>query len=170
MLKDILRSRWFSTALHAGLWLLLVLAAAGLGGRRPGYADVETGGTSLSVVPVGKVEKLFAPANQPRQVFDSALQSSFATLHFTPPVVPVPVPTTRRLDVIYQGYYQSAGGPLRAMLRAGDLLVSVPVGGMVVTNLWVAEATFQTMTLTNSAGQTNVLKMNAKQEVHVPLK
>jgi hypothetical protein len=170
MLKETLRSRWFSIALHVGLWLLLVMAVAGLGGRRPGFADAETGATTLTVVPVAKVERLFAPANQPRQVFDSALQSAFATLYFTPPVVPIPVPTTRRLDITYQGYYQSAGGPLRAMLRAADLLVSVPVGSAVVSNLWVAEATFLTMTLTNSAGQTNVLKMNVKQEVEVPLK
>jgi hypothetical protein len=170
MLKETLRSRWFSIALHAGLWLLLVMVAAGLGGRRSVFTDVTTEATMLTVVPVAKVERLFAPTNQPKQVFDSSLQSAFATLYFTPPVVPVPVPTTRRLDVTYQGYYQSAGGPLRAMLRAADLLVSVPVGGVVVSNLWVAEATFQTMTLTNSAGKTNILKMNIKQEVEVPLK
>ena len=56
------------------------------------------------------------------------------------------------------------------MLRIGDTLIGIPVGGSVVSNLFVAEATFKTLTLTNHIAQTNVLTVNVKKEVEVPLK
>ncbi len=171
MLKETLRSRWFSAALHGGLWLMLLLAVVGIGGRRPQFGEADPGSASVQPpVPVAKMEGLFSPDNWPKQVVDPASQNSFATMYFTPPVVPVPVPTTRRLEITYQGFYLTAGGPTRAMLRAGDQLVSVPLGGLVVSNLWVADAVFQTLTLTNSAGQTNLVALNVKKEVEVPLK
>ena len=117
------------------------------------------------------LEKLFAPANWPKQLVDSAGQNAFATLHFIPPVVPAPPPpTTRRIELTYQGYYQTSAGPRRVMLRFGDAMVNIPVGSSVVTNLFVADAAFQTLTLTNNTGQTNVLALNVKKEIEVPLK
>ena len=56
------------------------------------------------------------------------------------------------------------------MLQVADKLSSIPVGQSVISNLWVAEAIFQTLTLTNSANQTNLLTLNVKKEVEVPLK
>lgn len=171
MLKETLRSRWFSAGLHAGLWLLLVLVVAGLGGRRPQFAETDADPLAVQVpVPVAKIEKLFAPGNWPQHVVSPDSQNAFATLHFKPPVVPIPPPTTRRVELTYQGYYQSGDGPLRTLLRLGDAMVAVPVGGVVVSNLWVVSAGFKNLTLTNSAGQTNVLAVNVKQDVEVPLK
>ena len=171
MLKETLRSRWFSASLHAGLWLLLVLIVAGLGGRRPQFAETDADPLAVQKpVPVAKLEKLFGPDIWPKHVVDPASQNAFATLHFKPPIVPAPPPTTRRVELTYQGFYQTSDGPQRTMLRLGEAMVAVPVGGVVVTNLWVASASFQTLTLTNSAGQTNVLAMNVKQAVEVPLK
>jgi hypothetical protein len=101
---------------------------------------------------------------------DPDSQNAFATLHFKPPIVPTPPPTTRRVELTYQGYYQSGDGPQRILMRLGKDMVSVPVGGVVVSNLWVASADFKSLSLTNSAGQTNVLAVNVKQDVEVPLK
>lgn len=175
MLNETLRSRWFSGCLHAGLWLLLLLAVLGIGGRTPLYREAEGDPMAVATpVPVAKLEKLFAPGNWPKLVVEAASQNAFATLHFIPPVVPTPPPppppTTRKVEITYQGYYEAAGGPRRAMLRLGDLLCSVPVGNSVTTNLWVVDAVFQSLTLTNSAGQTNGLALNVKKEVEVPLK
>jgi hypothetical protein len=171
MLKETLRSRWFSAGLHAGLWLLLVMVVAGLGGRRPQFAETDADPLAVQKpVPVAKLEKLFEPVNWPKHVVDPASQNVFATSHFIPPVVPTPPPTTKRIELTYQGYYQTGDGPQRTLMRLGDALVAVPVGGVVVSNLWVADAGFQTLTLTNSAGQTNVLGLNVKKEVEVPLK
>ena len=44
-----------------------------------------------------------------------------------------------------------------------------PVGAKVVTNWFVAEATLQSLTLTNLTAQTNVLTLNAKKEIEVPI-
>jgi hypothetical protein len=171
MLKETLRSRWFSAGLHAGLWLLLLLLVAGLGGRRPQFSATDGDPQPApKPVPVAKMVGLFAPDNWPKQVVDPASENAFATLHFKPPVVPKPPPTTRRVELTYQGFYQSAAGPQTTLLRLGKDLVSVPVGGVVVSNLWVAGAEFKTLSLTNSAGQTNVLAVNVKQDVEVPLK
>jgi len=172
MLNETLRSRWFSACLHAGLWLLLLFAVLGIGGRTPIYREGEADPAAVvTPVPVAKMEKLFVATNWPKLVVDAANQNAFATLHFIPPVVPAPPPpTTRKVEITYQGYYEASGGPRRAMMRFGDLLYSIPVGNSVITNLWVADAVFQTLTLTNNAGQTNVLTVNVKKEVEVPLK
>jgi len=173
MLNATLRSRSFSAALHAGLWVLLLLAVIGIGGGRALlFREAQTDPTAVTTpVPVAKLGKLFAPANWPKHLVDAGSSNQFATTHFMPPAPPPPPPpTTRKVELTYQGYYRTADGPQYTLLRLGDALLAVRVGGLVTTNLYVIEATVQTVTLTNSAAQTNVLKLNAKQEVEVPLK
>ena len=173
MLNATLRSRSFSASLHAGLWVLLLLAVIGIGGGRAlQYREAETDPTAVnSPVPVARLEKLFAPANWPKQVVDAGSSNPFATTHFIPTAPPTPPPpTTRKVELTYQGYYRTGEGPNHALVRLGDALLGVPVGDRVTTNLYVIEATAQTATLTNSAAQTNVLKLNTRQEVEVPLK
>lgn len=171
MLTDTLRSRWFAACLLAGALLLLILSVATIGGRAPRFQEAEaTPGSATTPLPVAKLGQLFAANNWPRHVVDPATQNPFSTTHFIPVIAPVIPPTTRRVEVTYQGYYESANGPRHAMLRVGDAILGVPVGTRVVTNLYVAQAEFKTVTLTNSANQTNVLALNTKKEVEVPLK
>lgn len=174
MLNATLRSRSFSAAVHAGLWLLLLLAVIGIGGTRALLLrEAETDPAAVNTpIPVAQMEKLFAPANWPKLLVDAGSSNSFATTHFMPttPPPPPPPPTTRKVELTYQGFYRAADGPQQAFLRMGDVLVRIPVGGLVTTNLYLIAAAFQTATLTNSAAQTNVLKVNTKQEVEVPLK
>jgi hypothetical protein len=178
LLSEILRSRWFSTCLHAGLWLLFVLAVIGLGGHAPQFqeATVKSAARTLTV-PVDKLATLFVPANWPQRKVDAASLNLFTTSYFFPPPAtapasspPPPPPTTWKVELTYQGFYRTGDGPNYALLRLGEKLFSVPVGGVVVTNLYVAEAALQNLTLTNSAMQTNVLTVNTKREVEVPLK
>lgn len=171
MVTDTMRSRGFSGLVHVGLWVLLVLALVGLGDRHAVWSEADPDPISVQKpVPVNKIEALYAATNRVARIIDPTNSSPFATLHFIPPVVPVVPPTTRKVEVTYQGYYQTTSGPKQTILRVGDAIERVPVGGVVVTNLWVAEAVFKTLTLTNSAGQTNVLIVNVKQVVEVPLK
>jgi hypothetical protein len=44
------------------------------------------------------------------------------------------------------------------------------VGGRIANDLFVADAAMQTLTLTNAAAQTNVLALNTKKTVEVPVK
>jgi hypothetical protein len=180
MLSETLRSRWFSTCLHAGLWVLflLVIIGLGFGGRAPQLREVVANPSVVtSPVPVAQLEQLFKPGNYPKSIVDPALSNLFATAYFVPPPTPTtptaappPPPTTRKIELTYQGFYRTGDGPKYALLRLEEKLVGIPVGGMVVTNLFVVDAVLQTLTLTNTAAQSNVLTLNTQQVVEVPIK
>ena len=180
MLSETLRSRWFSTGLHVGLWLLLLLVVigGGIGGRTLQFREAGFNPASVTPpVPVAQLQRLFAPTNYPQIVVDSATLNLFTTAYFVPPPKPTPPPppppppppTTWKLELTYQGYYGTGDGPRYALLLLGEKLVGIPVGGMVVTNLFVVDAALKTLTLTNTAVQTNVLTLNMKQAVEVPI-
>jgi hypothetical protein len=176
MFSETLRSRWFSTALHAGLWALLLLALIGAGigrqGVRYGEAEADPAGV-VTPAPVAPLQRLFSTA-WPKSLVDASSRNLFATTHFfvpppPPPPPAPPPPTTRKIELTYQGFYRVSNGPKHALMRLGGALLDIPVGGRVVTNLFVLEADMQILTLTNSAGQTNALQLNANKTVEVPL-
>jgi len=180
MLSETLRTRWFSLCLHAGLWLLLVLAIIGSrgGGNVSPFGPAAARSRAvIAPVPVARLKLLFTATNQPGTVVDPAAPNLFKTSYFVPapqplPAKPVPAPpppTTQKIALTYQGYYRTGDGPKYALLKLGDNLVRIPVGGMVVTNLFVVDAELRTLTLTNTAVQTNLLNLNARQVVEVPL-
>src|SRR5215216_2816596 len=90
MLNETLRSRWFAACMHAGLWLLLILAAMSIGGRALRFGETEDNQALVSTpVPVAKLGTLFTPGNWPAHVVDPASLNPFTTTHFMPPVVAV---------------------------------------------------------------------------------
>jgi len=120
-------------------------------------------------VPVTRLGKLFAPTNWPKQLVDAGSSNQFTTTYFMPPPPPPPPPTTRKVEVTYQGYYRAAEGPQQAFLRLGD--ASFASGWRRGHDQSVFDRSGPAnATLTNSAAQTNVLKLNTKQEIEVPLK
>lgn len=173
MLSETLRSRWFSAVQHAASWLLLVLVLTNIGGKRPRFEEARPDPTAVTMpVPVAKLEHLFPSVTITQQpVTLAGSLNPFYTAHFQPQAAPPPpTPTTRIIALTYQGFYQTGDGPKRAMIRYGDSLVSVPVGSSVVTNLLVAAATPVNLTLTNPAtGQTNLLVLNTKKEIEIPI-
>jgi hypothetical protein len=167
-LTQILRSRWLAVATHLGLWLLLYLSLLALAGSSSSLREAE--GSTLaarSPVPVAGLEDLFAPGTWPRPAADTNSLDPFYTKHFIPPTAPPA--TTRKIEVVYQGFYQTDNGPKQALVRLGGVFVSCPIGGTIATNVFVAELTFQTMTLTNRSAQTNVVPLNATKEIEVPI-
>jgi hypothetical protein len=173
MLSEILRSRWFSGCVHAGLWWLLLLVITGIGGKRPQFRERPDPAAVVAPVPIAKLENLFAPVGRPKPVVEAGSRNPFDTTHFIPQTTPPPpAPTTRKIELTYQGFYQTGDSPKRALIRFGDALVTIPVGGSVATNLHVANVTAMTMTLTNSAiaGQSNVLALNTKKEIEIPIR
>ena len=80
-----------------------------------------------------------------------------------------PVPTTRKIEVTYQGFYESGDGPRQVIVKVGEAFIVAPIGARVATNLFVSTATMQTLTLTNLAAQTNILSLNTKKEIEVPI-
>jgi hypothetical protein len=175
MLSEILRSRGFAAGLHAGLWLLLLLLGVlGLGGSTVPFKETPDQPTvAIFPLPGDRLAMLFRLRNWPDAVNATNL-TLFATSYFIPPTKPTPQPppppTTWKVELSYQGFYRTGDGPQYALLRREGKLVGITVGGVVVTNLYVAQADLRTLTLTNSAMQTNVIGLNTNTVVEVPLK
>jgi hypothetical protein len=168
---QLLRSRGFALGINACLWLLLYLALTRFGGRSPDFHELESTSTAAqSPAPVARLAKLLAPEVWPGTVFDTNGISPFFTRHFIPPAVPTPpAPTTRKIELTYQGYFQTSEGPKQAIVKLGDAFMVASVGSNFTANLFAAEATMQTLTLTNPAAQTNLLILNTKKEIEVPI-
>jgi hypothetical protein len=168
MLTQTLRSRWLAVLMHAGLWVLLLLAFTGLGGRGPRFSEAGAYAARLrSPIPVERIRTLFEPGTAPQGPNTTNLASAFFTRHFMPPVLPPP--TTRKVELTYRGFYQTAEGPKIALLNVGDTLVTGAPGAKAVANLFIADITWQALTLTNPAAQTNLLQLSTKKEVEVPI-
>jgi hypothetical protein len=168
ILKRALRNRWFTTCVHAGMWFLLYLAVVNLGGRAPEMRDAEgVAGPPHSLVPVAGLEHLFSPGSWPKSIADTNRLNPFVTRYFIPQAPPPP--TTRKIEVTYQGFYQTGNGPKNTIFKLGDAFVVAPIGARIATNLLIADATMQALTLTNLTAQTNILPLNVKQELVVPI-
>ncbi len=164
----VLRSRWLAACVHAGLWLLLYLALTNLGGRAFNFREANSPtNPPQSAVPVVRLGLSFSPGAWLKPAVDTNAINPFFTRHFVPP--PPPPTTTRTIEVTYQGFYQTGDSAKQAIFKLGDAFMAAPVGGKVATSLFVAEATTQALTLTNLAAQTNIVLLNAKKEIVIPI-
>jgi len=170
-LIEILRSRWFALCVHAGAWLLLGLAFSQLGADAPNFNDRETGSSSpQTAVPVANLDSLFIVFPPSASQTNTNQLNPFFTTYFAPaPQPPAPPPTTRKIELTYLGFYQSDHGPKTAMVKLADGFVTSSIGSKLASNLYVAQLTMQTLLLTNPAAQTNLLTVNTKKEIEVPL-
>jgi len=164
----LVRSRWFAGCIHAGLWLLLYLAVTNLGGKALDYHEADSSSNPpQSPIPVAPLARLFAPDVWPQTLGDTNTLNPFFTRHFIPPQ-PAP-PTTRTIELTYQGFYQTGDGTKQVIFKLGDAFTAAPVGAKVATSLFLAEATIQALTLTNEAAQTNIVPLNVKKAIVVPI-
>ena len=149
-----LRSRWFAAFVHAGLWVLLYLGLTHLGGQAPGFRETDSFTTPPeSPSAVAKLDSLFSPHVWPKPLDNAQLANPFYTAYFVPPpaVPPAPPATTTNIDLTYLGYYQTTNGPRQAVIKFFNSVVVSPIGARVASNLFVAQATMQILTLTNPA-------------------
>jgi hypothetical protein len=167
-----LRSRWFAAFIHAGLWVLVFLAAVGLAGKMPDVREQEAFSTPpQDPVPVAKLAPLFGSDLWPKFPTGTNYLGAFYTRYFVPvPAPALPAPTTRKFELIYQGFYGTSDGPKQTVVGIGDGFIIAPIGGRVISNLFVSDASYQALVLTNTTSQTNVLLLNTKKEVEVPIK
>jgi hypothetical protein len=169
MLNQTLKSRWFATFVHVGLWTLLAVALIKLGGASLPYLETSSyTSPAQSLVPVARLDRLFDSQPAATPVIAPGTPSSFATTYFVPP--PPPPPTTRKVAITYLGFYQTGDAPRRVFLNMDEALYVSSIGDQIATNLFVAEAGMQMLTLTNSVAQTNVLTLNAKKVLEVPIR
>lgn len=172
LIAQILRSRWLAVVVHVGLWLLVYLALTRLGGRSPAYRAADGSAPPVQIqVPVGKLDRLFAVASWPRVTSGTNTKSAFFTQYFTPAPAPAPPPpTTKKIELTYLGYYYTEQGKKQTMVKLGEAFLVTPEGGNVTANLFASEVSVMSLTVTNTAGKTNLLALNKKQEVEVPIK
>jgi len=170
-MTPLLKSRWFAASLQAGLWVLLFMIVGDLGGTSLKYPTARNAeGHAGAPIPVSKLLSLFFLGDWPTLLVASNSTSPFFTRHFIPPAVPPPPRvTTRKVELTYQGFFQTGEGPRHVFVKVGDSLFVGPLGAKAAGNFFVAEVNLQSLVLTNAAGQTNVLTFNTKKELEVPV-
>ena len=168
---QVLESRPLVLLVHAAIWLLLYLAVAGIRGTSPDFRESEPRlGPVPALLPATAFAGLFAGKYVPPPVAGTNVPNAFYTLHFMPKLLPpAPPPTTRKIELTYAGFYEASDGVRRVMVRLGDAFLTAPVGARLTANLYAASAAIQTLVLTNPAAQTNVLPLNLKKELEVPI-
>jgi hypothetical protein len=171
-ITDSVRSRGFAVAVHLGLWLLLYLAVVGFRAKPPEYQDGDVAaGPAQSPVPVAHLDQLFSSTAITNIFPPTNVSTLFFTKHFTPaPVAPAAPPTTTKIELTFAGMYQTSDGTPQSLVKFGEQFINSLPGARVASNLFVADITMQTLTLTNPAGQTNLLPLNVKKQIEVPLK
>jgi len=171
LIVQTLRSRWFAVAVHLGLWFLLFLAASSFSGKSASYRDaVALTSPAQSPAPVTKLDRLFSPGNWPAIRTNTNMPTLFFTKHFTPPAAPPPpAPTTRKVEITYRGFYDTEGSSRHVFVKLADDFVLKPVGAHITTNWFIGPAAFDSLSLTNLAGQSTLLPLNSKKEIEVPI-
>lgn len=170
MLRTLERDRWLAIALMGGLAGLLLVVVRNFGlGLPPFPENSRSDEPPISIPAAARLSELFDIATVPALTTSAREASPFYTTHFQPPPQPKP-PTTRQIPMTYLGHIQGADGQRRAFVRVDNQTFIREVSQPVVDDLMVAEIALQTLTLTNSAAQTNVLQFQTEQRVEVPIK
>jgi hypothetical protein len=161
-------SRWSALILCASLIVLIAFAAADLGGAVPKLpAQQHMANTEPLLNPIHKAEQLFS-SNAFRGILRLTNSiNPFFTTHFQPPPASPPSPT-RRVDVVYQGFYQTADGQKLAFIKIGDSITTAASGAKVGSTHTVGTISFDEVVLIDSNSKTNVLRFNTKQQIDIP--
>ena len=134
---DSLRTRGVAIGVHIVLWVLLYLALSGFRAQPPEYREAEASPTPVqSPVPVAKLDQLFSVAGIANVMPPTNIPSLFFTKYFAPNQgQPSPPPTTTKIALTYEGFYQTADGTPQTMVRLGDahiVLVFVTIALVVL--------------------------------------
>lgn len=167
MLKGLKRDRWIASLLLVGLLVLLLLVLRDYGVGLPRFPQPQRHpDTAMFPLSDQSWEEMLANAAVPRLHATNAI-SPFFTTHFQPPKPPAP--TTRLVNMIYQGYFQSTDGDKQAFVRVDDVDRTIALGQALIADLAVSAIQTRTLTLTNSAARTNLLEFNQSVSVEVPV-
>lgn len=107
-----------------------------------------------------------SPSPQPEQT------SAFHTSHFVPPPKPPPpaAPTTKTVELTYLGFLQAnTNSPKLALVQNADQQWTGSLGSNLVANVFIADITQTSLTVTNTEGQTNQLPFRTKTSLEIPI-
>jgi hypothetical protein len=178
MLKFLENSKLLSVVVLLGTLFLLTMVVFEPSSPLPNPAELKRHSNPPDTTAlVGKIEALFSEATLAAMRPATNLANPFYTTYFQPPLAPPkpvtltpPAPTTKKVQLTYQGDSQSSDGIKRAFIKVGDGLFFGPVGSNVVADFVVSEIALHTLTLKNAGSQTNILQFNVPKEVEVPIK
>jgi hypothetical protein len=108
---------------------------------------------------------LFTLSAIPGRGTDTNSPHPFFTTYFQP--APQPPKTTRRVEVSYQGFFQTPEGERHAYVLADTNLIVVPTGGRILGNLSVTTIDRPSVTLAIGDTQSTLLPFRAKTNVVV---
>ncbi len=166
MLNGLKRDRWFATLLLVALLVLLALVLRDYGVGLPRFPkSSHRPGAALLPVTKDQLDELVAPSAVPA-LHSTNLSNPFFTAYFQPPAPPAP--TTRKVNMIYLGFFETTDGEKQAFVRVDDADLTATLGRPIVADLSISEINVRTLTLTNSASRTNVLEFDKSTSVEVP--
>jgi len=168
MLSFLERSLWLSLLMLAGLAALLLASATRLGGQMPRLTPLrEQPGAAPRALPDERVAQWFALPPLTRLTPGTNSMDIVYTLYFQPPPPPPPAPS-KKVELLFQGWYLASSGERLAYVKLGETLLTLTNGAKVVADHAVKEIGLRALTLTNAAGQTNVLEFDVKKALDVP--
>ena len=171
-------NRWLAIAVLMVLVVLVGILLPKIGGDLPALSPLDARPRAVDEFKlIRKAEALAQPGIWTTVAggTNSAAANPFFTAYFQPRPQPAPVipakpaaPATRKVELVYQGLYETADGRRQAFVKNGDALMVVPIGARVVADFMIASIDVRTLTLTNAAGKTNLIQFNQKATVEVP--
>lgn len=149
------------------LGLVLALAIADLGGQIPQLANYDPRtGPDAHLKPVDQLTNLFNITN-----WSALTRLTNANPFFTTDAQTTPAEKTepaKKIELAFQGVYQTANGQRLAFLKIGDTLATLPAGTTLEGNLVLSEVGFDAIVVTDPAGQSHQVKFNTKKTFEIP--
>jgi hypothetical protein len=169
-LTTILGNRVLTLSVHVLLWALLYLTVLGLRGSAPPYRESTAASEpARNLKPVVGLHRLYSAAAPPVPA-DTNVMNAFYTRYFMPSPIPAPPsPTTRKIELVYQGFYEAGPGPKQVVVKMGERILISPIGSRLIANLYAAQATITSLVLTNPAAATNMLSLSIGKQIEVPI-
>ncbi len=159
---------WLSFVLLIGMGVLLAVTGLHLGGSLPTLKSMPVGSlASAKSLRVARAEEWFDSRVLAAMAPSTNYLNPFFTLHFQPPPTPPP-PPTKKVELTYEGCIIPSSGEKRACIRLAGGVLTLTNGAKVIADHVIKAIEVSTLTLTNSAGQSNVLQFNVKQAIDVP--
>ncbi|MCL5096576.1 MAG: hypothetical protein M1608_03385 [Candidatus Omnitrophica bacterium] len=161
-------------AIVALAWTGIVIysAARHWGGHVPAPPDLSSFGAGvISSNRARQVEAAFAWTSLTNLQPAVNLNDPFFPTPGQPAPAPpaAPAPSTRKVDLLYQGYYSTSQGEKRAYVLVGDQLLVGPIGTKVLANLVISDISLRTLTLKDDVGKEIRLNFDAKTTLEIPL-
>ncbi len=120
----------------------------------------------LKAIPLVPAHKEEIPLNQIEQL--AAMGFWTGSLEPMSPPPPAP-PTTMKVSLTYQGFFETADGRKLAYVKVADKQVIGTRGTIVSADYAIAGIDLKTLTIRNAA-QTNVLNFNTPTDIEVPIR